>query len=201
MDKIKNANIEGFVVLGHGYSKDLAHAFYHNYTMEGVDIETLKVIQNKYHLAIAVDENGLILRGKRLTVNVDSKSFEVLKRPYYKDKNKVYYSDKFLILQQADSATFNIPELSRITNIQSYAFDKNNAYYFDSKGKVRLINNIDYESFQVLSSDYSKDKNRVYYKSTILELADPMSFHIPHSINPHVGKDATNHFVQGVMRK
>ena len=97
----------------------------------------------------------------------------------YKVNNKVYYDD--IILEDVDIQSFQI--LSLI-----YAKDKNSVYSFDQK-----LSDIDYQTFTIcfiqnnkrIPSNYTKDKNAVYYANVKLE-ADIDSFI---ALENYYGKD------------
>jgi len=194
--KINFANPENFVHVSLGYSKDGSDVFFKNSVIEKADAKSFFVIKNKRKQAYAADKYGLILRNKRVGGQIDANSFELLFRPYSKDKNNVYYSEKFHVLEGADPASFTCPKFESIVNFQHYAYDNKTAYYYE-RWKVDSIPNIDFETFSVLSSEYAKDKNAVFFKSKIIENAHSASFHIPHQINKHVGQDKNHRYVSG----
>ena len=98
---------------------------------------------------------------------------------YKVNNNKVYYDD--IILEDVDIQSFQI--LSLI-----YAKDKNSVYSFDQK-----LSDIDYQTFTIcfiqnnerIPSNYTKDKNAVYYANVKLE-ADIDSFI---ALENYYGKD------------
>lgn len=194
--KIDFANNKSFHPLGYGLAKDRNNVFYRDSVIEKADAESFFVIKNKRRLAYGADKYGLIIRNKRIGGEIDAKSFEVLPRPYSKDKNKVYFTEDFKIVEGADPATFTCPKFESIVNYQYYSYDKNNAYYYE-RGKVIKIPDIHYPSFLVLNSHYAKDKNKVYYQWKVIEGADPFTFHIPVKINRRIGQDKNHRYKEG----
>ena len=197
--KVKFADPETFEAVLYGYSKDASNVFYMDSVIEKADAKSFFVIENKRKQPYAADKYGLIVRNKRIGGQVDAPSFELLSRPYSKDKNKVYYSEKFQVLDGADPESFTCPDFESIVNFQHYAFDKNVAYYYE-RGKVENIPNNDFETFKVLSTHYAKDKNTVYYKAKIMDQADPETFHVPHRINKRSGQDKKYSYFEGEIK-
>ena len=96
-----------------------------------------------------------------------------------------------MLIYGADVFSSNIEDdLSK--NVESYIiYEKMNAVHFRSKSYggssfSRLINP-DIKSFEVLAViAYAKDKKQVYYEGSILQNADPITFHV---INEDYSKD------------
>ncbi len=141
----------------------------------------------------------------------DKKTFQVIKDPYAKDKNFVYYKgriikradpnrfiifsdnnnyakDKYLVyyqgekIENSDVATFNVFEKN-----PSYATDKSFVYY---KGKK--IDGSDGKSLVEINDNYLKDKNLVYHQTGFLNIvsgAEPASFV---ALKNNYGKDNNN---------
>lgn len=198
--KIQFASPETFVALSYGYSKDKNSVFYKELLLEKVDPESFFVIKNDRKHAYSADKYGMIIKNKRIGKQIDIHSFELLFKPYSKDKNNVYYTEEFNVLKGADPESFTCPEFKSIVNFQYYAFDKNNAYYYE-KGKVSIIKGIDNASFMVLSTHYAKDKNKVYYKDSVMSNADAESFHVPDKINKRTAQDKNHHYYEGKVKK
>lgn len=195
-ERIDKADIKTFEVMGLGYSKDGNNVFFREQLIEMADAESFFIINNDRDLAFAADKYGLLDHTKRINAAIDCKSFKILSNPYYKDKNNVYYGSQFKILEGAHAESFTCPEFESIVNYQYYAYDKNNAYYYENN-EVTTIPEIDFNSFKLLSTEYAKDKNNVYYKSQILSGADVESFNVPHRINRNVGEDKNHIYVDG----
>ncbi len=193
---IKMADLKSFEALKYGYSKDEANVFYLDSFIPKVDAESFFVIENNRKQPYAADKYGLIVRYKRIGGEIDAYSFELLPEPYSRDKNHVYYSGEFHILEGADPATFTCPKFKSIVNFQYYAYDKNRAYYYEN-GKVEIISGIEHTTFRVLSTHYAKDKNRVYYKDSVMENVDVESFNVPHRIDRRTAQDRNYEYFEG----
>lgn len=199
-DITEQANTDSFEVLKYGYSKDQNSVFYKANILPQADLETFFVIENERKLPYSADKNGLIIKEKRINAMLDAHSFELLPRPYSKDKNHVYFGDDFQILDHANPTTFVCPEFNSIVNYQYYAFDISRAFYYEN-GQISIIENIDAKTFKVLSTHYAKDKNNVYYKSQIIAGADIESFHIPIKMNHRTAKDKTHTYFEGTIKE
>ena len=195
-EKINLAKTETFEVLGLSYSKDDSNVFYKELVIENADPKSFYTVTNDRDLSFGADKHSFFYQKRRIEISIDGKSFVVFPKSYYKDKNHVYYSTDFKILEDAHAASFTCPEFESIVNYQYYAFDKYNAYYYEGN-EIEIIPNIDFASFKVLGTDYAKDKNNVYYKSQIIAGADVESFSVPHRLNRNVGKDKNHTYVNG----
>ncbi len=196
---IKMADLKSFEVLKYGYSKDEANVFYLDSFIPKVDAESFFVIENNRKQPYAADKYGLIVRYKRIGGEIDAYSFELLPEPYSRDKNHVYYSDEFHVLKGADPATFTCPEFESIVNYQYYAYDRNNAYFYERK-EVKVIENFDYKTFKVLGSQYAKDKNHAYFQAKVIPEADPATFHVPYQIDRYSAQDKNHHYFEGKIK-
>ena len=151
----------------------------------------------------------------------DAASFEVLEGGYAKDKNHAYVDG--LILPQSEAGTFKIIR-------KPYAADGNHIFYdrwllSNSPDKFRILEKgysadgekvffgreeflpgtVDAATFeQVGSSDFFRDKNRVYMDDKIVEGADSATFeYLPsktygNAKNFDYARDARSVFYQGV---
>lgn len=196
--KIEFADYKSFALAAYGFSKDENNVFYRDSLIEKADAKTFFIIKNKRRQAYGADRNGLILRYKRIGGEIDANTFRLLPKPYSMDKNRVYYTEDFHVLEGADPNSFICPKYESYINYQYYSYDKNNAYYYERR-KVEKIPDIDYQSFTVLNSYYAKDKNYVYYKWSVIKDADPITFHIPNKINKRIGQDKNYRYKEGVI--
>lgn len=193
------ADVKTFEVMGLGYSRDDNDVFYREKVVEKADAESFCIVDNERGLAFGYDKYGLLKRDQRVNAAIDCPSFKVLSNPYFKDKNSVYYEPHFSILPEADAQSFTCPRFKSIVNYQYYAYDKNNAYYYE-RGEVKVIPGIDFDTFEVLSKEYAKDKNNVYFKSQIIQGADVESFIVPHRINENVAQDKNHKYIDGEIK-
>ncbi len=193
---IKDADPLTFLPLRYGYSKDAKCVYFRGQAVEGADAEGFTVIENKYARPYGADRFGVFHMNDRLPKDIDAGSFEILHRPYYKDRMRVYYGKHYTVLDGADPVTFTWHEYREIVNDIYYAHDRKNAYYYEN-GRVATIHGIDHETFTVLGRHYARDKNRVYYTFMIVEGADPKSFHVPEKLKQHLGRDRNHRFIKG----
>lgn len=105
---------------------------------------------------------------KRQLINADIKTFEFLGTHYAKDKNNVYdYSNKIV---EAKPETF---KLLKGKNYSQYAKDDKYVY---KDGDIMI--GVDVNSFEILNSRYTKDKNHVYSWGKAISYADPYTFSV-----------------------
>jgi len=135
------------------------------------DFETFKVINGKW----AKDKYHIIYDGKTRPI-IDIKTFYFDENNLPKDSNNVYttyWSGNFnsmLKWEGADPLTFKLIKIENGVNREMWGKDDKNYY--------RMLNPLKchYESFEILSDSYSKDKDNVYYESQIIRKADPITF-------------------------
>jgi len=187
---------------------------FHNYTTGGYKVSGGKVTFYK-------EASGLSPWQSWEITEADAATFKVLDDGYATDKNHAY-ADGYL-LPQSESKTFKIIQ-------KPYAADQNRVFYerwllSDSPGKFRVIGDgysadgekvfsemqeflpgtVDAATFErVGSSDFFRDKNRVYMNEKIVEGADSATFEpLPsktysNAKNFDYAKDARSVFYQGV---
>lgn len=135
------------------------------------DFETFEVIKGKW----AKDKNHIIYDGKARP-SIDLKTFYFDTHGLPKDSHNVYTTywsgnfDTMLVWEGADPSTFELIEVEGGVNREMWAKDDQNYY------RMRKVIHVDYDSFEILSESYSKDKNNVYYERKILIDADPNTF-------------------------
>lgn len=153
---IANADPATFELLSDNYSKDKNHIYFQEKPAKGIDVKTFEIL-DYFHVK---DKNNIYIRsynGYKPVKGADLKSFELVTTRYTKDKNNVYYDGEIII--GADSPTFRI--LKNISkNEERYAADKKNVY-IDGK----IIQEADPLTFELISPNFAKDKNNVYYKN------------------------------------
>lgn len=178
--KIEGADPETFEILSYFFARDKNNIYIPN-SWEGVVKKAIVIDRKNFEKSANV---------------IDPKSFEVLSNFIVKDINNVYYfADGYLVISpKIDSKSFEI--LSEI-----HGKDKNNIYTIARNEELKVINDADKSSFEVLKVPdkpydlrYSKDKNNVYYHENIINEADPATFLI---INGIYSKDQNNCFRSG----
>ncbi len=129
------------------------------------------------------------------------------------DNKHLYFQGK--VVEGIDGASFDIPKIDAnsydyLSSYQGFYFtDKNGVYFFRRLGIesasywVEKVVDADKDSFQVLSKNaLAKDKNHVYYESTVIEGANPESYKV---IGPDgLAQDGSklfyyNYYVPGVV--
>ena len=186
--KINGANPKTIKVLNEYYSKDDKNVYYDSDKISNADVNSFVVLEGDH--SYAKDKNAVYYSGEKIK-GANPKTFKIIGDGMYsKDDKNVYAAVD--IITDADPQTFRrIPE----TN---YARDKNNLYYYfgdvknlgkingkDDKnvyvmtpykeaGYLKIIKNADKDTFEVMeNSDYSKDKNNVYYAGyNVVQLQD-----------------------------
>ena len=166
--KIKDVKIKNFEKLGKNYWKNDNKIYYRDEKIENADIISFKVLNEDYakdknHVYSGREEIDSSLSGKIK----DPKTFKFLPNGiinatlYGKDKYNVYYI-KNKMLNCFDSSYF-IYEVEGINkdkvkflNKKFIKDDKN--IYFEGK----ILEDVDYNTFEVLPNRDGKDKNRSY---------------------------------------
>ena len=170
--KIQNADLNTFEEVSKEYYRDKNNIFYYdNYDgdvkkVKGADAKTFEVIDSGY--AIGRDKNAVYDRGKQIK-GLDPVTFEDLSGNFYKDKNGVYYEG--MLMKGIDPKSFE--PFVNYTHVK----DKNGIHHFYQKSnnvvveKVEISPEIDLKTLQPIEnySEYSKDKNNVYYNFKKIE--------------------------------
>lgn len=196
---IAGADPHTFEVLGIGYARDKGHVYFREQTLKEADPQSFTVIKKDSGEPFAKDDTHQFHGKSTMRMDIDLGSLEVLKRPFYKDTNNVYWGEDFTLLQGAHAQSFHTPDMGPAVNFQYYSFDKNRAYYYEN-GTILPISPVDSKSFTILSKHYAKDAHRVFYHATVLHDADAESFSVRRRIESHVGYDRNNRFVNGQLK-
>lgn len=172
------------------------------YEIEGVDYKTFTVLDDGW---LAKDKNKVYRWGTG-TDTLDAPSFELLDGRFYaKDKYRVYIPKRegFIVIDSADATTFKtlnmyiakdyhfifykgktvLPEAEvstfEVMDTDSEVLARDKDYYYYYFGRM---DEVEYDSFEILSDCYARDKNRVYYFKgwtyRIMEGADPATFEV-----------------------
>lgn len=150
--KRKDLNLKTFKILNDSYSKDKNNIYYHGIPLTTTDTETFEVLNSNY----ARDKNNIYYKDKRIG-NIDARKVKVLNSVYLKDKSRVYYLDKNILNKNFD--------------VNYFEKDKNQIY-------LRELENADAETFEVLNSVYSKDKNTIYCGTIPIKEMDVKTFEL-----------------------
>lgn len=133
--------------LGFGYKKKDGKMYYNDTEMEGMDVETFKMMNKGY----SKDKNAVYKYQNKVDFVSDVESFEVIDDIYTKDENYVYSSENQI--ETSDSKSFEVLDYY-------YAKDRNNVYF---RGEI-IEGGSDSATFKILDNVYAKDKNIVYFK-------------------------------------
>ncbi|QUB97779.1 DKNYY domain-containing protein [Leptotrichia sp. oral taxon 221] len=165
---IDGLDVKSFKVLEN--NKDSYFDYYVDKSNVYIDKDNLEKItgadRNSFEIlgySIARDKNNVYNKGEKLG-NIDIASFKYFDNWIAKDKNRVFYMDERKDIKNVDAKTFE-----RMG--ESYYFrDKNNVFalkndYSDSNYNwvLEMSKNIDRSSFDILNTEFGKDKNGVYY--------------------------------------
>ncbi len=174
-----NADPETFEFLGFQYSKDKDNVYHHNRIISN-NTEEAEYLGGNY----VSDGKNIFIRGYA-TNNFDFQSFEHLKYEFAKDKNGVYRNA--IVIDGAD------PETIEVIN-KWYLKDDKNYYFVEYNDDNFSFQDIDYNSFVIVSKYFTKDKNYVFYKGEIMEMVDLESFEY---INEFYQKDKNYIYYKG----
>ena len=162
--KIKDVKIKNFEKLGQNYWKNENKIYYQDKKIENADIMSFKVLNEDY----AKDKNNVYDGNESIGRGIkDPKTFEFLPNGiiygtlYGKDKYNVYYI-KNKMSNCFDSSYF-IYEVKRINKDKVEVL--NNWFIKDDKNiyfKGKILEDVDYNTFEVLPNGDGKDKNRSY---------------------------------------
>ncbi|MBT4277421.1 DKNYY domain-containing protein [Candidatus Falkowbacteria bacterium] len=180
---IEAADPNTFKVLPFDYSKDKNNVYVFDQIVEGADVETfvsysgvarkdpkINEGEGRYN---AEDKNYKYFHGNRVGV-AKSNNTEFINDYFSKDNDYAYYNLEKI--EGSDSSFFEVIEGGKWVNVYDkgkYAKDNIN-YYFENK----IVNEIDGNTFEILSTNYAKDEYNVYFSEKILKNANPQTFSV-----------------------
>ena len=163
-EKIKDIKIKNFEKLGKNYWKNDNKIYYRDKKIENADIMSFKVLNEDF----AKDKNNVYDGNESIGRGIkDPKTFEFLPNGiiygtlYGKDKYNVYYIENKMI--NCFDTYYSIYEVKGINKDKVevlndwFIKDDKNIYF---KGKI--LEGVDYNTFEVLPNGDGKDKNRSY---------------------------------------
>ena len=171
-EKIKDIKIKNFEKLGKNYWKNDNKIYYRDKKIENADIMSFKVLNEDF----AKDKNNVYDGNESIGRGIkDPKTFEFLPNGiiygtlYGKDKYNVYYiKNKMLNCFDSSYFIYEVEGINRdkveVLNKWFIKDDKN--IYFEGK----ILEGVDYNTFEVLPNGDGKDKNRSYEYLTKDEL-------------------------------
>lgn len=195
---IKNADKDTFEVMENSnYSKDKNNIYYTGYNvvqLQDVDKNSFTIVEDEN---FSYDKNNVYYAGRKLN-DISPNGFKVTRlvnrrnRPinFLNDNKNIYKfieeydeetgelkSVKITVVKnpKVDSKTFEVFDYW-----ENYFRDKNNVYYENELYKMGLkkIEGADRNSFEILNSEFSKDKNNVYYYGNKMKGISPDGFEI-----------------------
>ena len=159
---VKNANPATFTSLGVGYGADKGKVFYGSMEIENADNATFFVLNYGY----AKDKSYAYYNGEpicKLSCN-----FRVFKQGdgYATDNINVYY--KGILLENSNPMAFRLAGDNNFADAEYLAADNVCTYR-----NGQSIEHIDNETITSIGKNFFKDKNKVYYLTTPLNMLNP----------------------------
>lgn len=194
---IKNADKDTFEVMEKDtrYSKDKNNVYYAGYNvvqLQDVDKDSFVIADEN---AFSYDKKNVYYAGRKLN-DISSNGFKVTRldnRPnlpinFLNDNKNIYklidvFDEETGELKSVKTTVVKNPKVDSKTfelfdHWENYFRDKNNVYYENELYKMGLkkIEGADRNSFEVLNSEFSKDKNNVYYYGNKIMGINPDGF-------------------------
>ncbi|MEP6903859.1 MAG: DKNYY domain-containing protein [Actinomycetota bacterium] len=190
-ESVRNYTTGGYTISGgkvNFYREASGFTPWQSWEIKEADAGTFKILENGY----ATDKNHAYVDGYVISQS-DGKTFKIIRKPYAADQNHVFYGQILLS---------NSPDKFKIMG-GDYSADGEKVFSGD---KEFLSGTVDAATFeQVGSSDFFRDKNRVYMNDKIVEGADSATFEPLPEPNAdgtdkdfHYAKDKLSVFYQGV---
>ena len=163
-EKVKDVKIKNFEKLGQNYWKNENKIYYRDKKIENADIMSFKVLNEDY----AKDKNNVYDGNESIGRGIkDPKTFEFLTNGiinatlYGKDKYNVYYIENKMI--NCFDTYYSIYEVKGINKdkvevLNNWFIKDDKNIYFEGK----ILEGVDYNTFEVLPNGDGKDKNRSY---------------------------------------
>ena len=161
-----------FVRLNEAFAKDINHVYYYNEILKEADPKSFRALNDVYsadNRHVWYRENKIDGANPQSFVAPEKKnSFDLSVDLAHDDHD--YYSGE-TPLHVVDMASFKRKN-------GSWAIDRHNIYYIGIEAKIGkdIVPIGDYQSFRALNDFYAADAKYVYYKSEIVEGADPKKF-------------------------
>ena len=170
--ELVGVNIKEVEQLGYKILKDSSHVYYKDEILEWADRPTFVLIREPFYMdknGIYYETSGLFSKHKivPLAGEYDAATFCQIASFYYKDKNNLYHLEiNILDGNKEPLRKVVVPGLD-ITTFEAidshYWYRDKNKVYFSTWDELRPCDEIDRNTFEVLSLEVSKDKNHVYY--------------------------------------
>ena len=189
--------------LNENYGIEDGEVYYINRKIEGADAKTFEVFEDGEY---AKDKNNVYYKENVLN-EADPKSFKLLTKISYglgKDKNNLYFWENKV--NNIDVKTLEI----MTDEFSIYLKDKNGVYIlFSYNGglpvdldntimSLKILKNVDKQTFQLIGGGYSKDKNSVYYIGKKIEEVNPKNFKV---LKDYIFTDGKNVYLYGEKKE
>ena len=195
---IKNADKDTFEVMENSnYSKDKNNIYYAGYNvvqLQDVDKNSFTIVEDEN---FSYDKNNVYYAGRKLN-DISPNGFKVTRLVnrrnipinFLNDNKNIYkfieeYDEETGELKSVKTVVVKNPKVDSKTfevfdYWENYFRDKNNVYYENELYKMGLkkIEGADRNSFEILNSEFSKDKNNVYYYGNKMKGISPDGFEI-----------------------
>jgi len=185
-EKIKGANPKTFKIIGDGmYSKDDKNVYAAVDIIKDADPQTFRRIPETNY---ARDKNNLYyyFGDVKNLGKINEKDFKVLDSNLVKNGNEVYYLGEKVNIKNPEKFEIIENYLSSPSMVV-YGKDDKNVYVmtpYKEAGYLKIIKNADKDTFEVMeNSDYSKDKNNVYYAGRKLNDISSAGFKVTRLVN------------------
>ena len=164
--------------------------------MKEADASSFTTIQNNLNIHLGKDRNHVFKDASSLE-HADPNTFRQISGYYWKDKNYVYllqFCATDCRIKSSDPESFTVFkasnwskdknnvyfELNKLTEANAESFvvidvdwgkDDQYYYYHDLR-----LDSLDYDSAEIVSPYYIKDKNNVFFRNKLVKGADPKTF-------------------------
>ena len=180
--EVVGVNVNEAEQLGYKVIKDSSYVYYKGEILEWADRATFELIREPFYMdknGVYYETSGLYSKHKIVPLKgeYDIATFRKIAEFYYKDKNNLYHLDidilagnkeplRKVVVSGLDIETFEYIEHSH------YWYKDKNKVYFSTWDELKPCDEIDRNTFEVLSFEVSKDKNHVYYLTRNLKTDD-----------------------------
>ncbi len=160
---IKNADIETFTVFNSIFAKDKKHCYLQSHALKGANPEIFTALNNCF----AKDDTNAWTTGGCIK-DIDVETFQVCDEGINKP---IIISDNEFKDGIKRKVQTKIP--------YGYAKDKNNVFYENFQGKIKILKKASSDSFESLNNgSYGFDRNFVFYQQYIIQKANPKTWFI-----------------------
>ena len=174
---LHGVDISTFTPIAGSFAKDKSHVYYWHNTINGADVKSFKVIdaENAYSR-----DQSYLYSGHLKVDQVDPDTFQYLDSGIIKDNKAVYSLSKSK--DAIKITTIHTVDFKTLVALGwSYFKDINTVFVVTFDGTLRTIPGADVNSFQVLKSDWAKDKSFVYLDGKKMDGINPSGFTPPDS--------------------